>query len=292
MPTINSVLPAFLDYLVYRLQLRPATIRAYRTDLHAAAQSLTEDVSQITPAQIEEVLREGTPQKATIARRMSSLKRFFAWCVQNEWCWSNPVERCEAVRIEQRLPRPIPRAACACFEHAFHGMHEPYRTIFWLLRETGIRAGEALSLRVGDVDLTPHQETITLTTTKNGRSRTVYLGRRFTPHAVRYLRKLLKHHQQTPPHAPLFCSNRQSQLTYGALRYQWNHLCATLQFIDTEGHVHYTIHQLRHTRGSELIREGKSFDIVQHVLGHRDPRSTHLYAELHADHIRMALEQD
>ncbi|HEU5101790.1 MAG TPA: hypothetical protein VFU22_22370 [Roseiflexaceae bacterium] len=35
----------------------------------------------------------------------------------------------------------------------------------------------------------------------------------------------------------------------------------------------YTLHQLRHTHGRELIEQGYHKDIVQPVLGRRDPRS-------------------
>ena len=54
--------------------------------------------------------------------------------------------------------------------------------------------------------------------------------------------------------------------------------------------VRYTIHQLRHTRGSELIAQGQRVEIVQRVLGHRDIRSTLGYAELNEAQVRAALE--
>jgi integrase len=80
-------------------------------------------------------------------------------------------------------------------------------------------------------------------------------------------------------HAPLFRSNRGSQLTYGALLYQWTKLCRDLDLVDAAGEPRYTSHQLRHTRGSELVEQGQSLDIVQSILGHRDPRSTQVYAD-------------
>ena len=49
-------------------------------------------------------------------------------------------------------------------------------------------------------------------------------------------------------------------------------------------------HQLRHTRGSELIAQGQRVEIVQRVLGHRDIRSTLGYAELQDAQVRAALE--
>jgi hypothetical protein len=45
------------------------------------------------------------------------------------------------------------------------------------------------------------------------------------------------------------------------------------------------------TRGSELVEQGYRMEIVQRVLGHRDPRSTQGYAALHDDQVRAVLEQ-
>jgi site-specific recombinase XerD len=67
-------------------------------------------------------------------------------------------------------------------------------------------------------------------------------------------------------------------------------LCATAGLLDGNGAPRYTPHQLRHTRGSELIAQGQRVEIVQRVLGHRDIRSTLVYAELREDHVRAALE--
>lgn len=290
MPTIASELASFLEDLERRVKLRPATIRAYRTDIQAAATILSGDLATITPRQIEQVVIAGSPERATVARRMSSLKRFFGWCVRHDRCPTNPVDRCEPVQVVHGLPRPLPHAVRTQLATAFDVLPDPYRTIFWILRETGIRAGEALGLRVGDVELTPSRELLYVHEAKNGRPRPVQIGDSFTPKTIRRLRKTLKGRGAEPPYAPLFRSNRQSPLTYGALLYQWGKLCTTLGLVDA-GKPRYTIHQLRHTRGSELVEQGYALDIVQHVLGHRDARSTQVYAELHPTQVRAVLER-
>lgn len=72
--------------------------------------------------------------------------------------------------------------------------------------------------------------------------------------------------------------------------HQWQKVCQVAGLID-DGKPRYTLHQLRHTRGSELLAQGQSIEIVQRVLGHRDIHSTLLYAELNEDQVRAALEQ-
>ena len=169
---------------------------------------------------------------------------------------------------------------------------QPYRLIFLLLRETGMRVGEVLELRWGDVTLDAGREALRVREAKNGVERTVILDATATPHALRGLRAVRRAHGRTPAdHALLFLSNRGTRVSYDALHYQWAKLCQAAGLIDAVGAPRYTPHQLRHTRGSELIAQGQRVEVVQRVLGHRDIRSTLGYAELQETQVRAALER-
>lgn len=185
-----------------------------------------------------------------------------------------------AARVRRRLPRPIREVGeQRRLDAAIAVAPPPYRLIFTLLRETGMRAGEVLALRRGDVTLDAGREALRVREPKNGSERVVVLGPTVTPKALRAL-----------PHEILFRSDRGTAVSYDALHYQWGRLCARAGFVDDGGTPRYTLHQLRHTRGSELIGQGVRVEIVQRVLGHRDIRSTLGYAELAEAQVRAALE--
>ena len=110
--------------------------------------------------------------------------------------------------------------------------------------------------------------------------------------SLRLLRSWLRDQgTQAAPAPPLFRSNRGTWVSYDALHYQWAKLCQAAGLIDAVGAPRYTPHQLRHTRGSELIAQGQRVEVVQRVLGHRDIRSTSGYAELQETQVRAALER-
>lgn len=67
-------------------------------------------------------------------------------------------------------------------------------------------------------------------------------------------------------------------------------LCQQAKLVEADGTLRYTLHQLRHARGTELIEKGKPLEIVQRVLGHRDICSTQGYADLSEAQVRAALE--
>lgn len=162
--------------------------------------------------------------------------------------------------------------------------------MFTILRETGMRVGEVLALRVADILLDPSREAIRVREPKNGTERTVVLGPTATPRTLRGLRAYLKSQRSAGPHDVLFRSNRGTRVSYDAVHYQWRHVCQRAKLVDSTGKPRYTLHQLRHTRGSELIEQGQRVEIVQRALGHRDIRSTLGYAGLNDQQVRAALE--
>lgn len=195
------------------------------------------------------------------------------------------------IRKRRRLPRPIsePRDLLA-IDQAIASASIPYRLIFTILRETGMRIGEVLNLRHSDVRLQMGRESLRVREPKNGAERIVILGPTATPKALRGLRSHLKH-IPTGENEILFRSNRGTRVSYDAAHFQWQRLCANAQLLNDEGKVRFTIHQLRHTRGTELLSHGQPIEIVQRVLGHRDIRSTLAYAEVNEDQVRTALEK-
>jgi len=50
------------------------------------------------------------------------------------------------------------------------------------------------------------------------------------------------------------------------------------------------LHQLRHTRGTGIVEERYPLYVVQKALGHVDPCSTQVYADLSDMQLRYELE--
>lgn len=266
------------------------TLKAYRSDLALAAQHLTGHLDQLGPIEVEAFLSTGAVSVATMDRRAASLKQFFAWAMRQGLCATNPLRDYRNHHRPRRLPRPIRQPGdLDALDAAMRDAPQPFCLIFLLLRETGMRVGEVLALDLGDVTLSPGREGLRIRAPKHGDERVVLLGPTFTPRSIRGLRAWLKPLSHSPPYAPLFCSNRGTRLSYAAVHYQWEQVCQRATMIEPDGSLRYTIHQLRHTRGSELVRQGHRLEIVQRVLGHRDIRATQGYAALDDALVREAL---
>lgn len=47
-------------------------------------------------------------------------------------------------------------------------------------------------------------------------------------------------------------------------------------------------HIIRHTTATDMMRNGATLSEVQHYLGHDDPSTTQIYAEISREAVRMA----
>ncbi len=284
---------AFLADMRHLEQLRPGTLRAYRYELAAAAANsrFAADLNALTLAELADWIARPPASPSTVGRRAATFRRFFGWAIRHGHCTRDPMAGYRAARTRRRLPRPIRETReQRALDAAIAVSREPYRLIYTILRETGMRASEVLALRRGDVTLDAGREALRVREAKNDSERAVILGPTATPRTLRGLRAHTKLTHAPAPFELLFRSRRGTAVSYDALHYQWGKLCSLAGLLDASGHPRYTLHQLRHTRGSELIAQGQRVEIVQRVLGHRDIRSTLLYAELQDTQVRAALE--
>jgi len=291
--TLADRYEAFLGDAAHLARLRPRTVRAYRYELAAAAADprFGAPLDALRLADLEAWLARPPAAPRTVGRRAATFARFFAWAIRHGHCARDPLVGRAAVRTRRSLPRPIRDASERdALAAAIAAAPPPNRLIFTILSETGMRAGEALALRWADVALDAGREALRVREPKGGAERVVVLGPAATPRTLRALRAWRNAHKGTQPHEPLFRSNRGTAVSYDALHYQWAKLCAAAGLVDAAGKPRYTPHQLRHTRGSELIAQGQRLEIVQRVLGHRDIRSTLGYVALAEAQIRAALE--
>ncbi len=142
----------------------------------------------------------------------------------------------------------------------------------------GLRKGELLSSRWEYVNL--NEGILTLPTTKAGRSHTLPL-----PEAAVALLKALPSRGKSEWLFPTVGKNHASKSGHlSDIRSAWVRIRTRAGVNDV------TVHDLRRTVGSWVIKKQKSLPIVGRVLNHRRSASTEPYARLLLDPIRTALE--
>jgi integrase len=145
-----------------------------------------------------------------------------------------------------------------------------------------MRVGEALSIQRCDVDLTPDDEKVRVLG-KGQRERTVLLVA--APQSVRLLRRHLRLSGIKSGSIFRGDPNRGGTnlaMDYTTVRRAWLRYCR-------KAGIQATIHQLRHSRASQLVRAGVPLATVRKLLGHRSIQTTMLYAEVDDETVKADL---
>lgn len=280
-PTADAV-----ETFVASLRQRSAplnTIKSYAHDLRLFVRAVPDNLSTITAETIQAYLTDaGHLSLATRRRRYSTLCTFYHWLIRHEIVLVNPMERLDPIDPVEREPRPLHPDLVTKILQAIPASNLRDRALFTLLYETGIRVGEALGLLATDVDLTQDDEKIRVFG-KGQRERTVMLTA--APESIRLLRRHLKQSRITSGSVfrgdPRY-GGSPLPLEYSVAHYAWQKYCQAAG-------VEATIHQLRHSRASQLLQAGVPITTVRKQLGHRNIQSTLLYAEVDQATIKQDL---
>ncbi len=143
------------------------------------------------------------------------------------------------------------------------------RALFLLLLRTGMRIGEALGLRLNDLDIKGRKVDL-YEGEKNSMGRVVYLSDDALFAIKLWLRRRDKNKEF------VFYGQSHGHLCYSTGRGLFvNYLKKA--GLDQKG---YTVHCLRHTFASELLNAGMRLECLQQLLGHQDIEVTRRYARL------------
>ena len=277
--------------------LSDKTISAYRSDLEHFAKWLS---SKKPCAAIEEtdtsdlfdyiaVLNGATGKavycRSSVSRILSSLKRFFRFCLREEIISSDPTLSVDAPKTVLRLPSTMTEEEVEALINAPDtntalGLRD--RCMLEVLYATGLRVSELVSLTLGQISI---NEQVLRTFGKGNKERIVPLGEIAADWLVKYLAEsrpvLLKKKQNHM----LFVTNRFDAMTRQAF---WYRIKAYAKI--AMPHKSISPHTLRHAFATHLINHGADLRAVQLLLGHSDITTTQIYTHVAKERLKTLFE--
>jgi site-specific recombinase XerD len=167
-----------------------------------------------------------------------------------------------------------------------------YETIFALLYGLGLRVGEAVRLKLGDVDL--QGNTLFIRETKFSKSRIVPLGPRLAARLQHYVEE--RHDEPREPDRPLFSFTKRGCICPETISQTFHALVPKLGLHLPPGVSPPRLHDLRHAFAVGTLlrwyREGIDpscrLIYLSTFLGHVDPNSTAVYLTITEELLREA----
>lgn len=289
---------AFLDTLRAERGAADNTIEAYRRDLedaasfcHARRASLVAASEQDLSAFVRDLSDRGMSD-ATIARRLSALRRFFRFLIGENERSDNPTSRLDGPSPRRDPPDVLTREEVARLIDAADG-DSPHmiraRCLVELLYGAGLRVSECCDLPLSS--LPAPGATTMIVRGKGDKERIAPLGRP----ALAALKAWLDVRPQFLPKSALRKTAERYVFpsTGAGGRLTRRRLAQILADLAIKAHLapdRVNPHALRHAFATHLLSGGADLRAVQLLLGHADIATTQIYTHVVTDELRDLLE--
>ncbi len=223
--------------------------------------------------------------KRTMARTVSSLRRYFGFLHRRGVIAADPTVRLLAPKGEGRLPRVLQPNELEQILDTPPQRVEPNpvvdardQAILELLYGSGLRVSEVCSLTIGQVDLPRRSVRVW---GKGDKERVVPISEATVTSIQAWLgvrERFVKHADSSPQ--VLFRNTRGLPITPRDVR----------RILDRRSAVPTHPHALRHTFATHLLEGGADLRVVQELLGHADLATTQHYTHVTRDRLRAVYQ--
>lgn len=288
--SFQASLSEFLQHLKYERNMSAHTLRNYESDLEQFRAFLfsiekrenfpINQVDRLTIREWMATLHAAGLKKASIARKLASLRTLFQFLIREGKLESNPAKMVATPKIERKLPTHL------SMEDAVRFIETPDlstdlgrrdRAILEFLYATGIRVGELVNINLMDIDVRERTARVF------GKRR----KERIVPFHDTALQALLLYINETRPvllaNAPL--AERDDKACF--LNYQGTRITTRSigrmidKYIKQCADVHkISPHSLRHTFATHMLDSGADLRDIQELLGHARLSTTQIYTQV------------
>jgi len=258
----------------WRLNHKPRTLQSSFTSvllfLSLYGKSGKKDIEEIERVDLEAFIEHEQDRGiriSTIRTRLACIIAFLHFLMGQDVISGAVLKRSIKLKLPDVLPRAMNPADVRKLLSVIDDTRD--RALILLLLRTGMRIGEALGLRLNDLDIRDRKVHL-FEGEKNSMGRVVYLSDDALFAIKLWLRRRDKNKEF------LFYGQGNGHLCYSTGRSRFVKYLKKAG-LDQKG---YTVHCLRHTFASELLNAGMRLECLQQLLGHQDIEVTRRYARL------------
>ena len=227
-----------------------------------------------TPAKTEQL------SPATIHGHARTLRAFFSWLVKEGLAEVNVAKDLKPPRVPKKVVSTLSDEEILAVINLLNTANPSAarnQTIFMLLLDTGLRQGELISLRMGDVNM---DEGLLKVMGKGKKERIVPMG----SNAQRALQRYLFRFRPKPAHPGIdnvFLSAQGTPLTENSMKLTFSRLAEKSEVHRLHAHL------CRHTFATRFLINGGDVFTLQQILGHSTLEMVRHYVNLASNHVAI-----
>jgi len=266
--------------------LSAATLSAYDSDLRQFAASLQNNSDTLLTASRADVLAylaglmKHSTSPRTAARKLSALRRFYAWLVRERLVEEDPTLLVDSPKIGRSLPKTLSEADVRLLLDAPDtnttiGLRD--RAMVEVLYGCGLRVSEIIALSVDSVNLA---EGVVRVWGKGNKERLVPMSEHSCDWMRRYSRSARVDLMKTPTEV-LFLSLRGREMTRQTFWHRISHYGEQIGL-----NMQLSPHIIRHAFATHLVNHDADLRVVQLLLGHSDLSTTQIYTHVARERMK------
>ncbi|MBG9586903.1 site-specific tyrosine recombinase/integron integrase [Cytobacillus firmus] len=247
--------------------LSKVTLDSYLLELNTFSKKVKKRVEDITTAEIRVFLGSFEHLKlSSVSRKLSVLKSFFGWLTAEEFLQRDPTTKIKPPKKEKRLPKALSIEELELLRESCKTNRQ--RAFLEILYATGCRLSEVHALNKSDIN---YRTASCRVLGKGNKEREVY----FSPKAMYHLRKYLMNRNDDSEALMVTERKPYRRLSQRGIQREIG-IIAKQAGLDKK----ISPHTMRHTFATLTLNNGADIAAVQALLGHEDPATTQIYAQL------------
>lgn len=280
-------LQEYCDYLQYQKNYSEYTIENYCSDIIQYLDYLASEGINFKKIEYSDLRfylmylkEEKNENNSSIDRKLSALRGFYRFLATEKITDNNAFSLVTGLKKEKKLPRYFEYNE---LEELFKvpdlrtALGQRDRLILEMLYATGLRVGELVSVKVGDIDLGSR---VILVVGKGNKERRVTYGDYCHDALKLYLSDgYLKLNKNVSDY--LFLNNNGEVITERGIRYVLDQVIKK-----TSLNKSISPHVLRHSFATHLLNEGCDLLTVQKLLGHESISATQIYTHVTTERLK------
>lgn len=258
--------------------LSELTLQDYYRELMLFEFYVQKSTVAITTSDIRMFLaKDESVSASTTGKKLSVIKTFFTWLVDEEIILRNPAARIKQIKQPKRLPKALTALELEALREACVTLRE--RALIEVLYSTGCRLSEVSHMTKYKIDWSSGSISVI---GKGNKERIVYLNPKAMYHLERYLKECKD-------------DGNKCEFVFSTIRRPYRQMKSkTIQdAIDkiasrTNLNKNVTPHVFRHTMATLAMENGIELGDLQQLLGHENPSTTLRYAAVSEERKQQA----